>query len=189
MKILIDPALSVLIKDFSDEQCAELLRCIFEYPNRKSDLGVWQYMKQQIERDEQKYREKCLRLNFNRMERSCMKTALKSQQTSTVKEEKEENKNNNENIIKGSESSNAEIAVENSVEKLSDFKIDETFSFEFVVKHQPKFQNYLALFPASVIETAEKTIKRKRKGQRINMVQILEWIEKQYAFYKNNQEA
>ena len=54
---------------------------------------------------------------------------------------------------------------------------------------QPKFKDYLALFPASVIETAERTIKKKRKGQSINMIQILEWIEKQYAFYKISQEA
>ena len=77
MKILIDPALSVLIKDFSDQQCAELLRCIFEYPNRDSNLGLWQYMKKQIAQDEQKYKEKCSRLNINRMNRTALKSVLK----------------------------------------------------------------------------------------------------------------
>ncbi len=188
MKILIDPALAVLVKDFSDAQCAELLRCIFEYPNRDSDLGVWQYMKKQIEKDEQKYREKCIRLSINRAERSNLKSALKSQETSAVEEEKEKN-NNNKNIIKGRERSNAENVVENSVENRSVFPINASFSFDSVIQVQPKFKDYLAMFPASVIETAEMTLKRKRRGQLVNMAQLLDWIEKQYAFYKNNQEA
>ena len=202
MKILIDPTLAVLIKDFSDAQCAELLRCIFEYPNRKSDLGVWQYMKRQIEKDEQKYREKCIRLNLNKAEKSTLKSELisgvNSDTTSPVEEEKEKNKNINinKNILQRRERSNGAEIVENSVEndekpveKLSEFLIDTEFSFDFVIQHQPKFKDYLALFPASVVETAERTLKKKRKGQWVHMAQLLDWIEKQHAFYKNSQEA
>lgn len=196
MKILIDPALAVLIKDFSDAQCAELLRCIFEYPNRDSDLGVWQYMKKQIERDEQKYREKCMRLSINRTCRTGLKSIMKSEQTSAVEEEKEENININKNILKGRERRNAQKIVENSVENpeptvenISEFPIDENFTFDLVIKCQPKFKEYLDLFPASVIESAQRTLKKKRKGQWINMAQLLDWIEKQNAFYKNSQEG
>ena len=206
MKILIDPTLAVLIKDFSDAQCAELLRCIFEYPNRKSDLGVWQYMKRQIEKDEQKYREKCIRLNLNKAEKSTLKSELISDvnselisdSTSPVEEEKDKNKNINinKNILQRRERSNGAEIVENSVEndekpveKLSEFLIDTGFSFDFVIQHQPKFKDYLALFPASVVETAERTLKKKRKGQWVHMAQLLDWIEKQHAFYKNSQEA
>ena len=236
MKILIDPTLAVLIKDFSDAQCAELLRCIFEYPNRKSDLGVWQYMKRQIEKDERKYREKCGRLNLNKVERNELKSdvisELKSGQKSGLKpeqisgliselksestsgsisspisdtisavevEEKEKNKNNiniNKNILQRRERSNAEKIVENSVEnvekpveRLVEFLINQDFSFDFVIQHNPKFKDYLALFPASVVETAERTLKKKRKGQWVHMAQLLDWIEKQHAFYKNSQEA
>ena len=202
MKILIDPTLAVLIKDFSDAQCAG----IFEYPNRKSDLGVWQYMKRQIEKDEQKYREKCIRLNLNKAEKSTLKSELISDvnselisdSTSPVEEEKEKNKNINinKNILQRRERSNGAEIVENSVEndekpveKLSEFLIDTGFSFDFVIQHQPKFKDYLALFPASVVETAERTLKKKRKGQWVHMAQLLDWIEKQHAFYKNSQEA
>ena len=146
MKILIDPALAVLIKDFSDEQCAELLRCIFEYPNRDSDLGVWKYMKKQIEKDEQKYKEKCMRLSLNRACRTGLNSILKSQQKSSVEEEKEENKNINIKILKGSERRNAQKIVENSVENaempvenISEFPIDENFTFDLVIQCQPNF--------------------------------------------------
>ena len=192
MKILIDPALAVLIKDFSDAQCAELLRCIFEYPNRDSDLGVWQYMKKQIEKDEQKYREKCMRLSINRACRTGLKSIMKSEQTSAVEEEKEENININKNILKGRERRNAQKIVENSVENvenISEFPIDENFTFDLVIQCQPKFKDYLAMFPPSVIETAQRTLKKKRKGQWINMAQLLDWIEKQHLFYKNSQEG
>ena len=45
MKILLDPNIAVLIKDMSDAECAEILRCIFEYPNRDCEIGLWKYIK------------------------------------------------------------------------------------------------------------------------------------------------
>lgn len=199
MKILIDPALSVLIKDFTDAQCAELLRCIFEYPNRDCDLGVWQYLKSQIKADEQKYIEKCQRVAYMRQRRQEIKTGVISDIKSEIKsnvispvEEVEEKKNKNIikiNEFKRSERRNAPTAVENSVENVLEFFIDENFSFEKVIERNPKFKDYLALFPASVIENAEQTFKKKRKGQWANIKHILEWIEKQQMFYRNNQKA
>jgi len=202
MKILIDPALAVFIKDFSDEQCAELLRCIFEYPNRDCDLGIWKYMKKQIQADEQKYNDKCQRVAELRKRRqhlrsgmiTKMKSELKSNEKtkmiSPVEEEEKENKKQNKiNEFKRSERRNAPRPVENSVENLLEFFIDENFTFENVVERNAKFKEYLALFPASVVENAEKTFKKKRKGQWANIKQILEWIEKQNIFYNTNQKA
>lgn len=199
MKILIDPALSVLIKDFTDAQCAELLRCIFEYPNRDCDLGVWQYLKSQIKADEQKYIEKCQRVAYMRQRRQEIKTGVISDIKSEIKsnvispvEEVEEKKNKNIikiNEFKRSERRNAPTGVENSVENVLEFFIDENFSFEKVIERNPKFKDYLALFPASVIENAEQSFKKKRKGQWANIKHILEWIEKQQMFYRNNQKA
>lgn len=195
MKILIDPALSVLIKDFTDAQCAELLRCIFEYPNRDCDLGVWQYMKLQIQADEQKYKDKCQRVaKLNRKRLAAKSSTISSTKSSTISsvEEVEERRNKNINKInefKRSERRNAPQPVENSVENVLEFFIDENFSFEKVIERNSKFKDYLALFPASVVETAEQTFKKKRKGQWATIKHILEWIEKQHLFYRNNQEA
>jgi len=202
MKILIDPALAVFIKDFSDAQCAELLRCIFEYPNRDCDLGIWEYMKKQIQADEQKYNDKCQRVAEMRKRRqhlrsgmiTTMKSELKSNTKSTMippveEEEKGNKKQNKINEFKRSERRNTSGPVENSVEKLLEFFIDEKFTFENVIEQNKKFKEYLALFPASVVENAEKTFKKKRKGQWANIKQILEWIEKQNIFYNTNQGA
>ena len=76
MKILIDPKLAVFIRDLSDKQCADLLRCIFEYPNRECDLGLWVYMKKQIEEDAKKYAEKCERMAASRAMKSKQKSIL-----------------------------------------------------------------------------------------------------------------
>jgi hypothetical protein len=197
MKILVDPAISVLIKDFTDAQCAELLRCIFEYPNRDCELGVWQYLKKQIQADEQKYKDKCKRAaNVRKIRQrmrsemiSNMKSNMNSEMISKVEEVEEERKINKNKIneFKRSERRNAPAPVENSVENVLEFFIDENFSFEKVIERNQKFKDYLALFPASVIENAEQTFKKKRKGQWANIRQILEWIEKQHLFYKNNQ--
>jgi len=202
MKILIDPALAVFIKDFSDEQCAELLRCIFEYPNRDCKLGIWEYMKKQIQADEQKYIDKCQRVAEMRKRRAHIKSGMITKMNSELKpnmnskmippvEEEDKGKKikNKENEIKGSERRNTSRPVENSVENMLEFFIDDKFNFDQVVARNGKFRDYLALFPASVVERAERTFKVKRKGQWANIRQILEWIEKQNIFYKTNQKA
>ncbi len=188
MKILIDPKLAVFVKDMTDAQCAELLRCIFEYPNRDCKLGLWQYMKAQIEQDEIKYREKCERAAIGR----AVKLGLKSRIISTVKKEEIENKNK-ENEIKRSERRNASETVENDVEsdveKPREFFVDEFFSFGAIANKIPKFQKYLELFPLSVVTKAEQTFKKKRSQQWANMQHILDWLEKENVFYKRTQEA
>ena len=193
MKILIDPALAIFIKDFTDKQCAELCRCIFEYPNRDCDLGIWQYMKKQIQADEKKYNDKCERVAQIRKVRQRLKSGvisnMKTDMVSPVEEVERKEKKNKINEIKGSERRNTSESVENSVENVLEFFIDTNFSFNKVIERNKKFKDYLALFPASVIENAETTFKKKRKGQWANMKQILEWIEKQNIFYKINQEA
>ena len=108
MKILIDPNMAILVKDMPESECAELLHCIFEYPNRDSNLIVWKYMKTQIDRDAQKYREKCERLAAVRPR--SLKSMLKSEQKSTVIENSIDNKK--QNIIeKDIVSSNAERVI------------------------------------------------------------------------------
>lgn len=187
MKILIDPKLAVFIRDLSDKQCADLLRCIFEYPNRECDLGLWVYMKKQIEEDAKKYAEKCERMAASR----AMKSKQKSILFSGVKEVVEIENINKKNINKGSESSNANLPVENSVENdgntPDEFFVDENFSFSRVLELKPKFECYLKLYPAPVIERADKTFQKKRKGQWVNMNSILLWLEQENAFYKEKQ--
>lgn len=190
MKILIDPKLAVFIKDMTDKQCAELLRCIFEYPNRECDLGLWVYMKKQIQEDEKRYKEKCDRMAMNRAMKSQQKSKLKSEQISKVRKvvvvEKENKDKENKN--KGSESSNANIPVENSVEKggitSKEFFVGTDFSFEKIIDEEPKFAEYLQTYPAPVIERADKTFQKKRKGQWITIYAVLEWLEQENRFYK-----
>ena len=96
-----------------------------------------------------------------------------------------------ENKNKGSESSNANLPVENSVENdgntPDEFFVDENFSFSRVVELKPKFECYLKLYPAPVIERADKTFQKKRKGQWVNMNSILLWLEQENEFYKEKQ--
>lgn len=190
MKILIDPTLALLVKDFSDAQCAELFRCILEYPNRDCDLGVWKYMRKQIEEDEKKYLAKCERMAEIRGKKLTLKPAVKttqkptliSEQESSVEEEKENENTIQEKEIVGGGRGNAEKIVE----KPREFLVDNFFSFQALGNAYPKFNDYLNLFPLSVIERAEETFIRKRQGHVVSMRDVLEWLEKQNAFYKKD---
>lgn len=197
MKILIDPRLSVLIQDLTDAQCAELLRCIVCYPNRDCELGIWKYMKQQIEEDAKKYKEKCDRIaeirtrrknTFAELLKSDMNSSVKSDKYSGVIEDEEEiNNNNKNNKIKSSECSITSKPVENSVEKPFEIQIDKNFSFEKISEIRPAFKTFLAMFPISVVVKAEESLKKKREGQWVQLVQIVQWIEQENIFYTKNQ--
>lgn len=182
--------MAILVKDMPESECAELLHCIFEYPNRDSNLIVWKYMKTQIDRDAQKYREKCERLAAVRPR--SLKSMLKSEQKSTVIENSIDNKK--QNIIeKDIVSSNAESIVENPVENfgydVDIFRINDFFSFEILGNVFPDFKKYTDFFPPEVIDRAERTLRQKRKGQQLTMKQILNWLEQENAFYQQNQRS
>lgn len=190
MKILLDPNIAVLIKDMSDSECAEILRCIFEYPNRDCEIGVWKYIKTQIDRDAQKYKDKCNRVAQAR-ETHIMKSDMKSNMISGVKKSSKENNNEKDiDIEKDIDSSNAFLPVENSVENLNKqvekFLITEYFSFQSMAKIIPAFAIYAESFIPAVLNRAERTIKQKRQGQRLTMRQIADWIEQENNFYQQN---
>ena len=196
MKILIDPKLSVFIQDLTDAQCAELLRCIFCYPDRDCDLGIWKYMKQQIAEDAKKYKEKCDRIAEIRNKRenafglslkSDMKSGMKSEMISGVIEDVEEIKNKKEKEIKRSERGISSEPVENYVEKPFEIQIDDNFSFERISEMRPAFKTFLEMFPLSVVIKAEESLKKKRNGQWVQMINIVQWIEKENSFYTKNQ--
>ena len=84
MKILLDPMLAILANDLTTEEKATLLMCILEYPNRDCDLGLWKYIKQQIDIDAQKYKEKCARAAASRQKKSELKSSLKSELKSNL---------------------------------------------------------------------------------------------------------
>lgn len=187
MKILIDPTLAVLAKDLSTEDKAELLMCILEYPARDCELGLWKYIKKQIDSDAQKYREKCDRAAAIRQRKSELKSEANLDLFSSVsKEEDIENINKENVIVKERERRNALAAVENPVDN---FRISENFSLYAIGKQNPKFANYMALYLPAVIERANKTIIQKWTGKRITMSQILNWLELENRFYKQNHEG
>lgn len=181
MKILIDPNMAILIKDLTDAECAEILKCIFEYPSRDCDIGLWKYIKVQIDRDAQKYKEKCDRA-ANARQKLDLKSSIKSDLISGEKKVVSSNEKYNEiDIEKERESSNANLPVENSVEN---FLINDFFSFQGIGKIKPAFTNYLKQFLPTVVNRAERTLKQKRTGQHLTMMQIIEWIEQERIFYQ-----
>lgn len=184
MKILLDPALAILANDLSTEEKAELLMCILEYPNRNCDLGLWRYIKKQIDEDAQKYKEKCERIAINRLARRGLKLDIKSTMESdlfsTVNKDvvnKIQIKDNcNVDVV-----DNANGIVENGVEN---FFIGENFTFQDVSNIKPAFATYLTCYRPPVVERAEKTIRQKRFGQYLTMKQILDWLEQENIYFQ-----
>jgi hypothetical protein len=189
MKILIDPNLAVLARDLSDKEKAELLMCILEYPERESDLGLWKYMKKQIDLDAQKYREKCDRIAISRQKKSELKSTLKSEMESDLFLGVKEVVVSKDNIIKEKDnckvsvSSNGAGNVENPVDN---FLISGDFSIELLCKRNPRLAAYLNLYLPAVLEGSQKTLIEKCLGQWLTLSQLLEWIEQESLFYKQN---
>jgi hypothetical protein len=184
MKILIDPMLAILANDLSVNDKAELLMCILEYPHRDCSLGLWKYVKQQIDADAQKYREKCERMAENAKSRWSMKSNPKSDMTSGVIQGKEEKENVIKNYCKEKVGGNAHKNVENSVDK---FFISEQFSFNAICKFHPAFANFISCYPEIVIERAQRAIIQNCKNQSLTLGTITKWIISKNDFYIKDQ--
>lgn len=190
MKILIDPKLSVLAECLSVEERAEILMCLFSYPNRDCDIALWKYMRQQIDADTQKYKEKCERMSESRQNRWKDKSDMKNPESEQINLFSDVSKGiGKENIIKEKDnckergSGNALGIVDNSVKN---YLITSEFSFAELGKEKPAFFEYIRFYPPVVIARAEKTLIQKRLGQQLKIQQILDWIEQQNDFYKQN---
>lgn len=190
MKILLDPNVAILIKDLSDAECAEILRCIFEYPNRDCEIGLWKYIKTQIDRDARKYKDKCdraLALVEKRKETDTKSSTISSTKSCTkssvIVSSIEKHNDKDIDIEKEKDSSNANLPVENSVEN---YFISEYFSFQQLAEKIPAFKNYIQDFIPAIVIRAERTLKQKRKGQLLTMRHIVEWIEQEKTFYQQN---
>ena len=194
MKILLDPNIAVLIKDMSDAECAEILRCIFEYPSRDCEIGLWKYIKTQIDRDAKKYKDKCDRAAHARDTQTLkldLKSGLKSDLKLGVKKSSIENDNDKDiDIEKEKDSSIAVRNVENSVKPVENhvenFLINEYFSLQSIAQVFPDFAIRIKPLLPAIVNRAERTLKQKRQGQRLTMNQILEWIEQERTFYQQN---
>ena len=53
----------------------------------------------------------------------------------------------------------------------------------------PKLDKFLTTYPQVVIEKAQKTLIKKRKGQWLSIGQIVEWIEQENIFYQANKRS
>ena len=197
MKILLDPNIAVLIKDMSDAECAEILRCIFEYPNRDCEIGLWKYIKTQIDRDAQKYKEKCdraLALVEKRKETdtksSTKSSSISCMKSSVIVSSKEKDIDKNIDIEKEKDSSIAARNVENSVKlvenHVENFLINEYFSLQSIAQVFPDFAICIKPLLPAIVTRAERTLKQKRHGQRLTMKQILEWVEQERVFYQQS---
>jgi len=197
MKILLDPNIAVLIKDMSDAECAEILGCIFEYPNRDCEIGLWKYIKTQIDRDAQKYKEKCdraLALVEKRKETdtksSTKSSSISCMKSSVIVSSKEKDIDKNIDIEKEKDSSIAARNVENSVKlvenHVENFLINEYFSLQSIAQVFPDFAICIKPLLPAIVTRAERTLKQKRQGQRLTMKQILEWVEQERVFYQQS---
>lgn len=197
MKILLDPNIAVLIKDMSDAECAEILRCIFEYPNRDCEIGLWKYIKTQIDRDAQKYKEKCdraLALVEKRKETdtksSTKSSSISCMKSSVIVSSKEKDIDKNIDIEKEKDSSIAARNIENSVKlvenHVENFLINEYFSLQSIAQVFPDFAICIKPLLPAIVTRAERTLKQKRQGQRLTMKQILEWVEQERVFYQQS---
>ena len=181
----------------SDAECAEILRCIFEYPNRDCEIGLWKYIKTQIDRDAQKYKEKCdraLALVEKRKETdtksSTKSSSISCMKSSVIVSSKEKDIDKNIDIEKEKDSSIAARNVENSVKlvenHVENFLINEYFSLQSIAQVFPDFAICIKPLLPAIVTRAERTLKQKRQGQRLTMKQILEWVEQERVFYQQS---
>jgi hypothetical protein len=197
MKVLIDPDWLPLVEDLSDADCRALLMAMFGYPGQECDLGIWKFIKKQLDKDAAKYNAKCERLLENRMI-SGLKNAksesitdfseLKSGAIANSKEQVHNNTNQS-----NSNGARADAVVKNlagafNPNASAKFTIDNNFSLAEIIRRNPAWIEEFRQYSPEHLEAAEKSLKSKMHGERKTITQILGWVKVEGSYGKRNNE-
>lgn len=201
MKILIDPDWADLAQDLSCEEKAELLMCILQYPIRDYDLGLWRYIRRQLDKDAKKYHEKCTRLAENSTNRWSSKSEPKSDTISdTISKLKPQASSDSDSISntfikKEKVKKEKAVAVGSLLKQFSKnhrmdsearFEITYDFSFEEIINRGTMYSQIFAEYSPEVLQKAQDSLVKKRYGQKLTLQQLTSWIEQAKAYYEQD---
>ena len=208
MKILINPEWLSLVKDLKIKQKAELLICLLSYPNGKSELGAWDFMKKQIDRDAEKYQARCRNLKENRQKRWPNKQNDNRNETDEAQIDDTQTADDpQQNPISVSNSKSIESEKINEKEKSIEnrntvagllknmtqnmrmdapmrYEITSDFDFDKISERDSVFRETFCdgRYKDTVLIKAQRSLHSKRYGQRLTLQQLIDWVEQEGKF-------
>lgn len=200
MKVLIDPDWADLAQDLSVEEKAELLMCMLEYPRRDCALGLWRFIRRQLDKDAKKYHEKCARIAENSNNRWPVKSDTKSETISDMKSDttsqasldSDSDSTSNTFIEKEKVKKEKAVAVNSLLQQFNKshrmdgpviFEITYDFSFEEIVRRNSIYSQTFSPFLPGVLKKAQDSLIKKRYGQKLTLQQLISWIEQAQKYY------
>jgi hypothetical protein len=195
MKILINPEWISLVKDLTKEQKAELLICLLSYPAVvETDLGAWEFMRKQIDRDTEKYQTKVENISANRQKRwakkqkdgkspteaeqnsqeSIGRESSIERETEIEKEKSIENKKTLDRLIKG-------VARGFDANAPARYTINDDFDFDKIAERDMVFREtfYSGKFTEPILEKAQRSLRNKCYGMKFTIQSLIEWVERE----------
>lgn len=197
MRILLDPDWKGIFNDLSPEKQLVLFWCILDYPNRDCDIGAWDFIKKQIDRDHSSYQNRCRGAGVARQSKlNNSQSELIKKQSSLIAGESAHgvagdqsaniNNNNNPNF-------NSNNMVEKLIKNLSDgfninnepkYEINHDFSFHELVKRNPALAQILSCYTDDVLIKAQRAIVAKCLGKKMPLTAIMTWVNNQHEYAK-----
>ncbi|MFI3241203.1 MAG: DUF6291 domain-containing protein [Alphaproteobacteria bacterium] len=215
MKVLIDPDWVHLAEDLSTEEKAELLMCILDYPNKECKTGLWRFIKKQLDKDAIKYKEKVSRIKeaaqYRWQEKSNANLDMKSDTILNAKSDtksqaytdsitdsitdsssititntkKEKDKKENDNVM-SIKSMISQFSKEHRFDNESKFEITYDFSFGKMMERNSSYIPYFSPYLPEVLIKGERSLIKKRYGQKLTMKQLISWLDQSNEFHKQD---
>jgi len=206
MKILVNPEFLDLVKILKQKEQAQILLAILSYPNDTYKHPVWQLMRNQIDRDAQKYRKRCDTLSENRQnrwpdnnrnatdaEQTGGAAATETAQTGAISAGIEkysiesEKQNEKESCI---ETRRAVDKMVNGLSRNFDanaparYLINEDFDFDMIAERDAEFRDTFCngRYTETHLRKARQSLLYKRHGQKLTLEQIEAWVKQEGRF-------
>jgi hypothetical protein len=212
MKVLVDTDWTDLIDDLPAEKQAEVFLCILHYPDKHSELKVWNFIKKRIEHDRASYENKVAGAEKARSKKSELiknKSALIESESEQIEKSSEQiidgnkpnaaahlpviiDNNNNINTINKTNNKNTIGAMIGSLadsfrfDRESKYEIYHDFSFAELARHDKSLVEFLSIYPDEVIQKTQNALVRKCLGQKLALPAIQQWLDNNLKYHNEN---
>ena len=190
MKLLSNPDWLELVVDLTADECKEILFCLLDYPNRESKLSAWRFMKKELARSTQKYKEEAERMKNNQQKRwessqtdkTSYKTGddvLQTVPPSDVLKVDRPIDNNNQKNKKTIDSILNSVARNMDINAPKRYEIVDGFDFKRLATTDSTIAELYNQYDSTTLQKAQNTLWQKRYGERLNIRQLITWIEQE----------
>lgn len=191
MRVLLETDWKDILSVLSDAEKLQIFNCLLGYPDADCEIGIWKYLKKQIERDRSAYQNRCRGLSDARKNRWAKQSEQIENASDNLTATQSDAVTNSETISnpKPNGSNDVGALIRNFAGNFNPnnerkYEIHHDFSFAELMRRDPGLAEILSSYPETVLIKAERALIEKCPGKRLPFASIMKWVDEQNKHYQ-----